>query len=351
MYTLVPGKDMATQNRPYQGYPYVNPIVIDVPSLDSATAARWANLPRRPIGTPVHKNTERPGISKATDSSDDNKINRDATSSGPSRTNRDREEDNPVVYIDVPESSASSVIESPRDTSERDEETFVQETILYDPIKNRRIELREANENDDYRIPAYGERFEPSPRPAPSSILQIPSPGGSSGYQSTPSRTIPNSNLPAFMSKEAELYGRPLTPDDGFSLTPIPVRDFPEPPPAYTEIDRVTQPNTDHTTPPPRTEVITSGPNPIYHAGSDSKHIRCQHCGQMVHSIVMREAGVFTHILAFIFAISCLIPVVMLIYCTDGCKYKNHYCPNCRQQIGYEIPILCQEMAYVEQRS
>lgn len=40
---------MASSQRPYQGYPYVNPPVIDAPSIDQTTASKWANLPRKQI--------------------------------------------------------------------------------------------------------------------------------------------------------------------------------------------------------------------------------------------------------------------------------------------------------------
>jgi hypothetical protein len=38
----------SSPGREYQGYPYMNHVVNDVPSIDATTAARWNNLPRRP---------------------------------------------------------------------------------------------------------------------------------------------------------------------------------------------------------------------------------------------------------------------------------------------------------------
>ncbi|XP_013144535.1 PREDICTED: uncharacterized protein LOC106108014 isoform X3 [Papilio polytes] len=331
---------MATQNRPYQGYPYVNPVVIDVPSIDPTTAGRWTNLPRRPIGGL----NDRPGTS-----SDVNEVRAEADTKDSSESNSNGPEDNPVVYIDVPESGASSVLESPTNRNET-EGSFVQDTILYDPFKNRRIELRvtgDESDDENSRQPTSSSRGEQSSRPQPPNTLQISSPGSSSGYTSSPTfGSSTNPNLPGLMSKEAGYYGR-QTPDDMFPLGPIPVSEFPEPPPAYTEFDRVNQTESVTETTPPRTEVVTIDNRTTVRPGSDRKLLQCPHCNQRVHSLVVREVGAFTHILAIIFSLLCLIPIVILIYCTDSCKYKNHYCPNCNQLIGYEIPILCQQMAFV----
>lgn len=62
---------LPSQGQKYQGYPYVNPIVIDAPTIDAATASRWTNLPRRQLVP------EKRGSS------------------------------NPVVYIDMPRNSVS----------------------------------------------------------------------------------------------------------------------------------------------------------------------------------------------------------------------------------------------------
>lgn len=40
---------MATSSGRYQGYPYVDPPVTDVPSISADDAARWQHLPRRQI--------------------------------------------------------------------------------------------------------------------------------------------------------------------------------------------------------------------------------------------------------------------------------------------------------------
>ncbi|XP_045541251.1 uncharacterized protein LOC106710419 isoform X2 [Papilio machaon] len=330
---------MSTQNRPYQGYPYVNPVVIDVPSIDPTTAGRWTNLPRRPIGGVI----ERPGTSR---DNGVNEIRAEEVVKDSSESDVNRTEENPVVYIDVPESGESSVIESSNRNEQR-EESFVQETILYDPFKDRRIELRVTGDESDEEPSRYPSSGEQTSRPVPPNTLNVASPGSSSGYTTSPTfGTSTNPNLPGLMSKEAGYYGR-QTPDDMFPLGPIPVSEFPEPPPAYTEIDRVNQTDRVNEPTPPRTEVITTDSTTTIRPGSDRKLLQCPHCNQRVHSLVVREVGAFTHVLAMIFLFLCLIPIVILIYCMDCCKYKNHYCPNCNQLIGYEIPILCQQMAFV----
>ncbi|KPJ00506.1 hypothetical protein RR46_07096 [Papilio xuthus] len=373
--------NMATQNRPYQGYPYVNPVVIDVPSIDSTTAGRWTNLPRRAIGGV----NERPGTSR---DSDVNERRTEVVAKDSSESDGNRTEDNPVVYIDVPESGGSSVVESPRNRNEQRGGTFVQETILYDPFKDRRIELRVTGDESDEEPSRNPSRGEQTSRPVPPNISYVASPGSSSGYTTSPTfGTSTNPNLPGLMSKEAGYYGR-QTPDDMFPLGPIPVSEFPEPPPAYTEIDNVNQSNRVNVSTPPRTEVVTTGgrslvlcykkkketqngkataaqstqlqmrcllayieghaqmenasptsSNPLpcnlhisekkfkdmcevnqpalgqltdatttIRPGSDRKLLQCPHCNQRVHSLVVREVGAFTHVLAMIFLVLCNFP-------------------------------------------
>lgn len=69
------------------------------------------------------------------------------------------------------------------------------------------------------------------------------------------------------MAKESQVYGG-SDGADGFPLSPIPISEFPEPPPAYTEVDersravespRVDTPGVVETPPPPRTQVIVNG--------------------------------------------------------------------------------------------
>ncbi|XP_063544825.1 uncharacterized protein LOC134752995 [Cydia strobilella] len=367
--------------RPYQGYPYANPQVIDAPSIDAATASRWNNLPRRPLHPPQPKNVDFPDCSqkvsgkKHPDAEPDPVIYIDVPESSGSdvaspassrnRKSESHSEPDPVIYIDVPESSGSYVAgpaSSRNRKSESDSEPdpviyidvpdgegsdvagparlepepeYVQETIFYDPFENRRIDRQKPSDTDT----ASGAG--PS-RPTPPNTLDVRGLSDSSGYGGS--------------TKEASIYGC-----DDFSLSPLPVGQYPDLPPAYSEIDT---PHTTHTpqtppestpTPPepPRTVVITQGnynrppvESSIGLPSPDRKVVYCQHCSQRVHTLVIREIGPITHWIAcFLFIF--LMPFVVFVYCTNWFTYKNHYCPNCNKKIGYEMPAMCIRMTYI----
>ncbi|XP_063630788.1 uncharacterized protein LOC134802125 [Cydia splendana] len=378
---------MAT--RPYQGYPYANPHVIDAPSIDATTASRWNNLPRRPLQPPQTRNegSQRSKVfgKKEPDAEPDPVIYIDVPESsgsdvaGPaSRRNRKSESDtepDPVIYIDVPESSGSDVAgpaSSRNRKSESDSEPdpviyidvpdeegsdvagparpepepeYVQETIFYDPFENRRIDRHKSSDTDT----ASGAG--PS-RPTPPNSLDLRGPSGSSGYGGSTFTPTPE-----FLSNPSS-YGR-----DEFSLSPLPVGKYPDLPPAYSEFDtphtRQT-PQTPQTTPqtppestpsssePPRTVVITPGLNynrptvesSIGLPSPDRKVVYCPHCFQRVHTLVIREIGPITHWIAC-FMLLFFFPFVVFVYCTNWFTYKNHYCPNCNKKIGYEMPAMC----------
>ncbi|XP_064076168.1 uncharacterized protein LOC135194520 [Vanessa tameamea] len=317
------------QGQMYQGYPYVNPIVIDAPSIDAETAAKWSNLPRKQV-VPKQPLTNEPIIyidipdsGQSGSSSCTIESSRPAVAAGSGAStgtaSKVDPDDNPVVYIDLPESTSSVTSDNerrrPDNLSGLNNPGFVEETIFYDPFKNRRIDV---GQNRD------------SAAPGTSSDQ-----AGSSDYVSS-----------QYVSKETLVYGsqspqvpsRPSPVEDYF----IPVTDFPNPPPAYTEVDTSPAPT------PTRTEVIVPNQQtPIGIASSDRKLVSCPHCNVRVHTLVVRENACLTHVIA-IFFILVFLPIGILIYCTDYFKYRNHYCPNCNLLIGYEIPIFCQGMTYVK---
>ncbi|CAG9790564.1 unnamed protein product [Diatraea saccharalis] len=202
------GAAIASQDRVYQGYPYVNPIVLDVPTIDAATAARYTDLPRRPwvreepSGSQSNVSQTSAGSSKPVDKS-------------PSKT--DPDDNPPVVYIDMPESNGSDVAERRR--VENEEESFVQETIFYDPFKGRHIGV--ARSDSETSTVSADQSSEPTPtRRIPPNTLDLVSATGG------PSNT--HLGLPSSFSKEASIYGSSLPSDDYQGR---------EPPPAYTESD------------------------------------------------------------------------------------------------------------------
>ncbi|CAK1549498.1 unnamed protein product [Leptosia nina] len=192
-----------------------------------------------------------------------------------------------------------------RETSQN----FVEETIFYDPFDDRRIDITKCATRPVQVFQTY--------RAAPS----LPSPERSTAYRPTQPYDIQAS-------------------DDGFRLPPLPVLDTPEPPPAYTEIDE-----RQRETPIVRTTPVYRGQQ--LSGESPRKLIICPCCRMRVYTIVIRESGALTHVIATIVFFLCL-PLVFCVYLTEFFKYKNHYCPNCNNMIGYEIPVMCTEMVYTK---
>ncbi|KAJ8970699.1 hypothetical protein NQ317_000597 [Molorchus minor] len=68
------------------------------------------------------------------------------------------------------------------------------------------------------------------------------------------------------------------------------------------------------------------GPNP--------QAVTCPSCHAQITTNVQLENSTKTHLIAIVLCLICL-PCVMIPYCcTDSCKSKNHYCPNCQAYIG-----------------
>ncbi|GBP23409.1 hypothetical protein EVAR_22268_1 [Eumeta japonica] len=302
-----------TNGRPYQGYPYTTPIVIDAPSVGPGAGDRWRNLPRRPADLAI-------GRPNAGESS------RSAEETG---------------------------AQAARSTGSLTPD-FVADTILYDPFEDRRIDVQKSTTSgSDFQSIELSNLSRSPSTPASPPFVTVSSPAGEpSSSRPGPSATSDAGSRdrpPPMLSKEAYVYNRQTPQEDGFRLSPLPVSDFPDPPPAYTEIDRVVtvQPTAQA---PPRTEVVTQQTGLPPAAGvldPSRKFLICQHCGNRVHTLVIKESGAATHILAWSCMLLCMFPVTALVYCTNACKYKNHYCPACNRLIGYEVPMLCQPLVKV----
>ncbi|XP_045783081.1 uncharacterized protein LOC123879424 [Maniola jurtina] len=326
-----------THGRVYQGYPYINPLVIDPPSLDAETAAKWTNLPRNPLkprrpGNNPDVTINVSGASSAgdrTNSNADSEANINQTDTQDNKPDLDKELDH-RVYIDFPTNELGEYVDGDRREDSRSNEAssnFVEDTIFYDPFEDRRINVGQS--------PAT------SPKNGSTGPSGIHSPSTQAGGSSLDAQSPPSNRVPPFMTKESTIYRSPSS-DDRFASS-IPEQDFPEPPPAYTEIDRTpVQPT------PPRTEVIVpERTNPTGLANPDRKLIRCPYCSVNVYTLAIRENGFLTHVLA-VFFILLFAPLVLVVYCTDYFRYRNHYCPNCNQLVGYEVPMLCQDMVYTK---
>ncbi|XP_075989612.1 uncharacterized protein LOC142985371 isoform X2 [Anticarsia gemmatalis] len=313
----------------YRGYPYVNQIVTDAPSIDAATASKWANLPRKVLSPSV------PGSSGITAP----KENQPSSSgSGPSIPPKKDIDENPVVYIDLPQADGGSdvtSIESPEAQPQ-----YVQDTILYDPFEDRRID-RPKEDAASQNSSSSSQASPVNSRPVRPDTLDLIGRGTGSGG---PSTSAGSSGLPAFLEKESFVYG--AQGSDGFPLSPIPISEFPEPPPAYTELPPTPSPQTPSRQPepepvPPRTQVIVPVPDPASPVGImtyDRKFLTCHHCTSRVHTLLIRENGYMTYLIAFTFFIF-FMPLVYVVFFTDCFKHKNHYCPNCNKMIGYELPV------------
>lgn len=228
---------------------------------------------------------------------------------------------------------------------------------MYDPFENRRIDVPK----DDTRSIMSSDSessYHPPARPAvrPDTLNLVGA--GSSTPQPGTSRQTPG--LPSFMLKESQVYGGDGA--DGFPLSPIPISEFPEPPPAYTEMSPqvatpretpIVEPLRVETPQGPRTQVILPKPpspviasSPVGAQNYDRKYLICHHCGSRVYTLVVRENGALTHMIACII-LFLFFPFLICVYCLDFFKYKNHYCPNCNKLIGYETPIVGEKVNYV----
>ncbi|CAH0731105.1 unnamed protein product, partial [Brenthis ino] len=261
----------STQGQRYQGYPYVNPIVIDAPSIDAETASRWTNLPRRqlvPGKKTTNNNVVYVDIPESASSG-----NNSSVIEGPSRLNpniKPEPDETPEIYIDLPDTGSQSTEDNAirREEGGREENAtdFVEETIFYDPFKNRRINIPQ---NDQSTL------------------------AGSSNGNAGSSLESSSQN---FMSKESYIYGSERLP----VLNSTPEREFPEPPPAYTEVAPISP--IPVSPEPPRTEVIVPNPQlPTVLSNTDRKLVMCPDCQQRVHTLTVRESGIMTHILAALY--------------------------------------------------
>ncbi|CAB3240912.1 unnamed protein product [Arctia plantaginis] len=210
----------------YQGYPYVTKIVNDVPTIDSATASQWAHLPRKPIQPPL----PRPAGSGAGSSRDN--VSSPSESRPPTAQKKPDDDENPVVYIDLPSPGESDICTSIQTPSIEPE--YVQNTFLYDPFDNKRIDVTKREEAaSSSSNSASNDRTSPTAGP-PRQPTQASSSSRPYDAQPSGSRPTPPRSLPGFMEKESLIYGGHGANE--FPLSPIPISDFPEPPPAYTEV-------------------------------------------------------------------------------------------------------------------
>ncbi|CAG4969196.1 unnamed protein product [Colias eurytheme] len=198
-------------------------------------------------------------------------------------------------------------------------QSYVEDTIFYDPFDDRRIDVAKEGPRrpNQLTLTSTSVRYQPSVH--------------------TNRQSPVYSSLPRINPVQTP-------PDDGFRLTPLPVADTPDPPPAYTEIDT----RQERLAPPVPCNPGYHLPQP--HGDQDRKLITCPFCRVRVYTLVVRESGAITHVMAVILFFFCLL-FVFCIYCMDWCKYKNHYCPNCNNLIGYEIPFLCTDMVYSKKPS
>ncbi|XP_018566761.1 lipopolysaccharide-induced tumor necrosis factor-alpha factor homolog [Anoplophora glabripennis] len=67
--------------------------------------------------------------------------------------------------------------------------------------------------------------------------------------------------------------------------------------------------------------------------GPERSRITCPSCHAQVTTDVVLENNTNTHLFAVLLCLICF-PCVFIPYCTDSCKSKNHYCPNCHAYIG-----------------
>lgn len=382
---------MRSQSSGYQGYPYINPPVVEAPSVDpasaAANAARWSSMPRRQVTRSdkervvfinIPQDLDRPSrineaqnpttsnaASSANDIITEHQLPDRAGGSNLHQTDdnerdsqdpvKDNPDDDPVVYIDLPSDPCGGNAAHAREEIEAPEPGFLQDTIFYDPFDDRRIDMPKENpglhsigsETDSASGQSSSVRRPAPERPTTLEINRIlrPAPTPNSPVSAgTSINSTPSSRFP-----DGYHLNR-ATPETSLP-SPLPVTAFPEPPPAYTEIDATpsplsTPPHPQDSTP-PRTQVITATPISGDIANSSRKYLDCHHCGMRVHTLVVREIGLLNHVIALICLVLCLLPFICLVYLLDCFKNHNHYCPNCNKVIGYQLPFNYKKIFYV----
>ncbi|VVC91295.1 unnamed protein product [Leptidea sinapis] len=254
----------------------------------------------------------------------------------------------------------------PRRSSGSSHERFVEETIFYDPFGDKRIMVSSEHSTTTASDPQNRLRHAPPPPPQGSSNttselssqghpkLQLPPPH---------SGLISPEPPPAYVEIERPFSEQAVITPQTPVASPHCSSQFhpslqspshphngllsPEPPPAYNEIDRGCSEQSVVTPQTPVDSLQTPQTSTAIVTRTGRKHMVCPFCKTSVHTLVVRESGPFTHLLALILFMFCM-PIIFLAYCCDICKYKNHYCPNCNKVIGYETPLLCTGMVYTK---
>ncbi|KAF2883731.1 hypothetical protein ILUMI_22438 [Ignelater luminosus] len=81
------------------------------------------------------------------------------------------------------------------------------------------------------------------------------------------------------------------------------------------------------------TVVVTTG-LPVSQFGPAPQPMTCPHCHKEITTKLQVEAGMRAHLFAFMFCVFLCIPCMIIPYCVDSCKNKNHYCPECGAFLG-----------------
>nr|XP_013189878.1 unnamed protein product [Amyelois transitella] len=247
-------------------------------------------------------------------------------------------EDEHVVYIDIPECSGSGVSERRQELDYGPSTSVVQETILYDQFKDRRIDVIPQTSLDS-PTSSTGSSARLFQRPTPPNSLNL-RPAGTANSSLPPITPRQTPTISSYLSPNSY---RGRTPEDDFRLPPLPVNEFPDPPPAYTEIDFRSPVGELETAPAPVANCVTAQPiqrtRVVLHdvvGNPNRKFMTCKHCGMTVNSLVIKRTTLETHMLACLLFMFAMFPIILMIYCCDYCKTKVHYCPNCGKEMVKE---------------
>ncbi|XP_059047555.1 DNA-directed RNA polymerase II subunit RPB1-like [Achroia grisella] len=260
-------------------------------------------------------------------------------------------DENPVVYIDLPETSNSDVCE-PRRTEAEENPPFIQDTILYDQFKDRRIQIPntpvDQNTASAYSSLSSGETHSSNRLLTLHNYHSLPSPeytGNTATTQTVPSPT-------EFRS----ITSHQVTPDE-HRFPPHMQINYPDPPPPYSPTNNpvilqqpVSSPTSMVLPEHSRTIVITDGSQQhiVPQVPGSRKYIFCHHCRFNINSLVIHETGFITHIWAIVLMMCGMFPFILLIYWGNCCKYKNHYCPHCHKKIAYVRPCGCDRITVIK---
>ncbi|KAJ8688181.1 hypothetical protein QAD02_023976 [Eretmocerus hayati] len=90
---------------------------------------------------------------------------------------------------------------------------------------------------------------------------------------------------------------------------------------------------------PPNPNVKAYPPQPgqkyiVKAFGPEPTYLTCPNCYCNIRTRIESRSTAKTHLIALLCFMMCFLPCLPCIYCTDGCRAIEHYCPKCNEYLG-----------------